>query len=308
MKAAERPNGLRVAGAAIMRGWIRTGWRGSTGGPTLLARYIPLLHALPVTVPGGHLYVDLRDGMSQLLLAGSPWTDAPFEPSEQEIMRRVVRQGDVVFDIGAHIGLHTVLLSSLARDTGFVHAFEMNPMRLPSLRETVRHLANATLHEVGLADRVARTTLYVPTDQSMASLADWTGGRDGVVAQVTGDLITLDAVVGNGQAPQPDFVKCDVEGAETAVFKGGAAVFDREDAPLILYEADARSAMAFGLDVAAATRVLRDYPRSEYSFYWVQEDAKVRRIDLPAAPEEHFNLLAVPASRRNRLRHLEMTA
>jgi len=179
-------------------------------------------------------------------------------------------------------------------------------MRLPSLRETVRHLANATLHEVGLADRVARTTLYVPTDQSMASLADWTGGRDGVVAQVTGDLVTLDAVVGNGQAARPDFVKCDVEGAETAVFKGGRAIFDREDAPLILYEADVRSAGAFGLDVATATRVLRDYPRAEYSFYWVLEDAKVRPIDVPAGPDEHFNLLAVPAARRNRLTRLQI--
>jgi FkbM family methyltransferase len=289
-----------------MRGWIRSRWPGSTGGPTLLARYIPLLHALPIAVPGGDLYVDLRDGMSHLLLSGSPWTDAPWEPSEQEIMRRVVRPGDVVFDIGAHIGLHTVLLSVLAGETGGVHAFEMNPMRLPSLRETIRHLPNATLHEVGLADRIARTTLYVPTDQSMASLADWTDGRDGPVAQVTGDLLTLDAIVGSGAAPLPDFVKCDVEGAETAVFRGGSTVFDREDAPVILYEADARSAVAFGLDVAAGTRVLRECLRAEYSFYWVQEDAKARPIDEPAGPVEHFNLIAVPASRRNQLTHLEL--
>jgi FkbM family methyltransferase len=290
-----------------MRGWIRLAWPGSTGGPTLLARYIPLLQALPVVVPDGHLYVDLRDGMSHLLLGESPWTDAPWEPSEQEIMRRVVRPGDVVFDIGAHIGLHTVLLSALTGDTGTVHAFEMNPWRLRSLRETIRHLANATLHEVGLGDRIGRTTLYVPTDQSMASLADWTDGRVGAVAQITGDLLTLDTLVRGGQAPLPDFVKCDVEGAETAVFRGGALVFDREDAPVILYEADARSAVAFGLDVAAATRVLRECSRADYSFYWVQEDARMRPVDIPAGPCDHFNLIAVPASRRNRLTRLELT-
>ena len=40
-------------------------------------------------------------------------------------MRRVVRRGDVIFDIGAHMGLHTVLLSALTGDTGAVHAFEV---------------------------------------------------------------------------------------------------------------------------------------------------------------------------------------
>jgi FkbM family methyltransferase len=303
------PNALQLLAAAIMRGWIRSGWRGSTGGPTLLARYLSLFHALPIAVPDGqYLYLDLRDGLSHRLLGGSPWSEAPWEPSEQEIMRRIVRPGDVVFDIGAHIGLHMVLLSGLTGDAGAVHAFEMNPSRLPSLRETVRHLPNVTLHEVGLADRIDRATLYVPEDQSMASLADWTRGRVGPVTAVTADVHTLDAVIGSGRAPLADFVKCDIEGAEMAVFKGGAALFDREDAPVILYEADARSTVAFGLDVAAATRVLRGFARAAYSFFWVHEEAMLQPIDLPGGPCENFSLVAVPAARRDRLARLQLLA
>jgi FkbM family methyltransferase len=301
------PNALQLLAAAVMRGWIRSGWRGSTGGPTLLARYISLLHALPIAVPDGqYLYLDLRDGLSHRLLGGAPWAEAPWEPSEQEIMRRIVRPGDVVFDIGAHIGLHMVLLSGLTGEAGAVHAFEMNPSRLPSLRETVRHLPNVTLHEVGLADRMDRRTLYVPEDQSMASLADWTRGRVGPVTAVTADVQTLDAVINSGCAPLADFVKCDIEGGEMAVFKGGAALFDREEAPVILYEADARSTVAFGLDVTAATRVLRGFARAAYSFFWVHEDAMLQPIDLPGGPCENFSLVAVPAARRDRLSRLQL--
>jgi hypothetical protein len=39
----------------------------------------------------------------------------------------------------------------------------------------------------------------------------------------------------------------------------------------------------------------------------VQEDARMRPIDIPAGPCDHFNLIAVPASRRNRLTRLELT-
>jgi FkbM family methyltransferase len=303
----EPPNGLQLLAAAVMRGWIRSGWRGSTGGPLLLARYIPLFHALPVALPDRqHVYVDLRDGLSHHLLGSSPWTHAPIERSEQEIMRGVVRRGDVIFDIGAHMGLHTVLLSALTGDTGAVHAFEVNPWRRPSLRETIRHLTNATLHEFGLADRIDRTTLYVPVDQTMASLADWTKGRAGTVTEVAADVQTLDSVISSGRAPLPDFVKCDVEGAEMAVFKGGATLFDREDAPLVLFEADARSAKAFGVDIAASTRVLRGFARAAYSFLWVRPDAMVRHIDLPGGEWERFNLIAVPAARRDRVSGLQL--
>lgn len=301
------PNGLQFLAAAAMRGWIRSGWRGSTGGPMLLARYVPLFHALPVALPDRqYVYVDLRDGLSHLLLGSSPWIHAPCEPSEQEIMRRVVRPGDVIFDIGAHMGLHTVLLSALTGETGAVHAFEVNPSRRSSLRETVRHLRNATLHEFGLADRIGRTTLYVPIDQTMASLADWTKGRVGKVTEVAADVETLDSVLSSRRAPLADFVKCDVEGAEMAVFKGGATLFDREDAPLVLYEADARSAAAFGLDIAAATRVLRGFARAAYSFLWVRKNATVREIDLPGGRWQNLNLVAVPAARRDRVSGLQL--
>ena len=140
----------------------------------------------------------------------------------------------------------------------------------------------------------------------MASLADWTGGRGGPVERLTGRVETIDSLLDTVGVPAPDFVKCDVEGAEAMIFRGGRAAFDRSDAPIILYEADARSAAAFGAELADSTRVLREFTRAAYSIYWVNAD-QLQRIELPALPVERFNLVAVPASRRDRLAGLDVT-
>src|SRR5207244_9981399 len=91
----------------LIRVYVRSKTRGSTRCTFALAQRIPALQAVPITINGDQrLYVDLRDGLSHPLLAGSPWESVPWEVDEQAVMRRLVRPGDVIFDIGAHIGLH----------------------------------------------------------------------------------------------------------------------------------------------------------------------------------------------------------
>jgi hypothetical protein len=163
--------------ARALRLYLRSGARGSTRATFMLARRLKSLQAVAVTIDSHRLYVDLRDGLSHGLLAGSPWATVPWEVDEQNVMRQLIRTGDRVFDIGAHIGLHTVLFSELVGPTGEVHAFEPNAAKASTLAVTISSLRNARLHPVALGERAGRATLFVPEDQSMASLADWTGGR-----------------------------------------------------------------------------------------------------------------------------------
>src|SRR6476469_11240640 len=104
--------------------YLKSGMRGSTRLTFALAKRFKTLQGVPIEINGQRLWIDLRDGLSHLLLAGSPWPGVPWEVNEQLVMRRLVRPGDVVLDVGAHIGLHTVLLSALAGPHGAVHAFE----------------------------------------------------------------------------------------------------------------------------------------------------------------------------------------
>jgi hypothetical protein len=135
--------------AELARLLLQSGVRGRTRMTMLLARILSGLQHLSVeTGAGASLFLDLRIASSHCLLV-----DGSFELAEQEVMRQVVRRGDVAFDVGAHFGVHTVLLSQLVGQTGQVHAFEPNVRVLPVLRRTVELLENSELHACALSDR-----------------------------------------------------------------------------------------------------------------------------------------------------------
>src|SRR4030095_2658449 len=47
-----------------------------------------------------------------------------FEYEKQLAFRRAVSRGDVVYDLGAHVGFYTLLPSVLAGEAGHVYSFE----------------------------------------------------------------------------------------------------------------------------------------------------------------------------------------
>src|SRR5438094_590365 len=79
------------------------------------------------------LFLDMRDAVCRDILRDSPYDHHPWEPDEQQVMRRIVRRGEIAFDIGAHFGEHSVLLADLVGPHGRVFAFEPNPERLDAL-------------------------------------------------------------------------------------------------------------------------------------------------------------------------------
>ena len=124
--------------ACALRAYLRSRVRGSSRLTFALARYVPSLHHVPIAIGATVIHVDLREGLGHLLLKRAPWPGPPWEQDEQAIMRQVVRPGDVVFDIGGHIGVHTAHLSELVRPDGAVHVFEPNPGRYGVLARTSR--------------------------------------------------------------------------------------------------------------------------------------------------------------------------
>jgi FkbM family methyltransferase len=173
-------------------------------------------------------------------------------------MRKVVRPDDVVFDIGANIGVHSVALSKMAGPRGRLCVFEPNPELLPQLRLTVEGLGNAKLYPFALSDKSDVSTLFIPENAEMGSLANWTAERDGAgeIHTINCEVRRIDDLISNGDIPLPDFIKCDIEGAELMAFKGANAALDRIDAPIILFEANIHNTRGFGFGIEDAKNYL----------------------------------------------------
>lgn len=315
--------------ARLARAILGSGARGRTRLILFLARRMRVLQAVPLqTSLGATLYADLRVIASHSLLMGMP-----FEPEVQAVMRRVVRRDDTALDIGAHVGAHTVFLSQLVGPEGQVYTFEPNSALLPALARTVGELSNTVLCPLALSDQSRASALYVPGDPSMASLKDWVSKADWTTpAQRKTRVLPceerrLDELIVQRVVRQPEFIKCDVEGAELLVFQGGRGCLDRADAPILLFEAFADAARGFDLTASSATDFLSGLRSPCYSFFEVGAEGQPQPLRTgnvassnllakplrPGRPQGHrpvdsrsyTNILAMPRARMHRWPELD---
>ncbi|MBF0448780.1 MAG: FkbM family methyltransferase [Magnetococcales bacterium] len=152
-----------------------------------------------------------------------------------------LKPGQTAIDIGAHKGAYTYWMQKRVGPTGRVFAFEPQPVLAARLRGLVAKMAmsQVQVEQMGLSDQEAVGVLTVPGDGSASPGASLVGQSiQGPKTAIPGiKLVSLDHYFAE-QSPV-HLIKCDVEGHELAVFKGGRNLLER-DRPLILFECEAR--------------------------------------------------------------------
>lgn len=287
--------------AKLVQLYVRSRLRGSTRLTYLLAQRFGTLQHVPLAIPGwAPVYVDLRLPNAHFMLMETPHKGLWRELDEVEIMRQFVRAGDVAFDIGANVGLHSILLSRLVGPKGKLCTFEPNAELLHALEFTIEQLGNATLYPIALSNKDAESQLFIPPDDTVASLADWTiaspkFNQDGPSHVIACVERRLDDLIEAGLLPQPDFIKCDVEGAELRVFEGGRRTLSQVDAPIVLFEANECASRGFGVGVSAAKDFLTTLKEPRYRFFEVHAGGKL--AELQEVNPSFSNILAVPESK-----------
>ncbi len=140
--------------------------------------------------------------------------------------------GQTLVDIGANKGIYAYWMSRKAGPQGRVIAFEPQPelkRHLKELKQSFR-LDNLEIINKALSSEPGRTTLYRPEPGSGAASL---GSRPTEWETVDVEMATLDDYCDDFS--NVGFIKCDVEGHELAVFKGGLNMLQR-DMPCLLFE------------------------------------------------------------------------
>jgi FkbM family methyltransferase len=148
-----------------------------------------------------------------------------WERNEQELMVRHVKRGSTAYDLGANHGIHTLLMARLVGSTGRVYAFEPVPENVRQLRESIalNNFSNVVVIEAAVAEQPGTETFGRGGDHSTGHLTG-NAGRTGAEFQVK--VVSLDDQVFAQKTGPPDFVKIDVEGAESSVLTGAKRVLE----------------------------------------------------------------------------------
>lgn len=165
--------------------------------------------------------------------------------SECEVIQKFygnLLQDDIVWDIGAHIGIWSCLLAD-ALSEGQIIAFEPHPENSSKLRKSLdlNHLAEVSVEEIALSDRSGYVTLYTDEDPSAHSVVSECRNKSTTVQAARGEVIA-DAL------PSPTALKIDVEGAELAVLDGLGDLL--EDCRLIMCEVHPMHGISLGEVIA----------------------------------------------------------
>ncbi len=152
---------------------------------------------------------------------GDPAHDAAMDA----LYARFVKPGDLVFDIGAHVGDR---IASFRRLGARVIAVEANPALMPTLRKLYGHDNLIELVETAIGPEIGTLALRINTANPTVSTAsaDFIAAAHGAAGwegqQWDQTLVlpqtTLDAMIARYGVPV--FIKIDIEGYEAEALKG----------------------------------------------------------------------------------------
>lgn len=154
------------------------------------------------------------------------------EEIDFKIVRKLIKPGDYVLDIGANIGVYTKLLSELAGDEGKVYSIEPIPSTFAILSSNVKLLGlrNVELLNYAISDTHRKVIMQVPLYETggenfyEASIVN--GNFAHSLRRIEAETKTVDSLFGES-LHHISFIKCDAEGHELECVKGAAMVIHK---------------------------------------------------------------------------------
>jgi FkbM family methyltransferase len=251
-----------------------------------LAPVLPGLQAYPFPVPEvGVALLDFRCsddafGMVNLLLG-----DLRKNANLFRCLEMVLQPGDVLWDVGAHIGTVSAHFAHPRFKLSSLHAFEPNPGPRKTLESLFSANSRCVVHPFGLGDKDQMITLNLASvSSSMGSMSrDFHEGKQIEVQVRRGDTVRRELGL-----PAPNVMKIDVEGFEPNVFAGLAETI-AEHRPIIIYE-----------HIFLTDEQIKEMTPRDYVLYFIQDDGWLE-TDFSARPSGH-DAMIVPAEKAGRVR------
>lgn len=162
-----------------------------------------------------------------------------YEPEEVALLRKVLRPGQIVLDIGASVGYLSAVAAEAVGPAGLVHAFEPVPASFERLKRLAELNPGFRIIPVNAAagSEEGRLWLALSSDQNIG----WNTLVPGLMPQsqqreqIQVPVRVMDAYIAEVGLGRVHFIKVDAEGFEFPILKGLRRCLE-EDRPLVLCE------------------------------------------------------------------------
>jgi len=197
---------------------------------------------------GQKISLDLDDWIPiQIFLTGFYFV----EKKHTEYFKKLIKTGDVFFDIGAQIGYYTIIASTRVGKKGHVYSFEPFPPSFQVLRNNIQmnNFQNVSLYNLAVSDKKEYTWLYLQNRENsgsatfISSKQFFKQEKAGYITKV--ECTTIDDFIREKNIQKVDLIKIDTEGAEPKVLSGMQNLLS-SGCPKILIEINEKQLNSFG--------------------------------------------------------------
>lgn len=244
-----------------------------------------------IEVEGYKLFLNPKDqSVSDRLIINN------YEKLETEVIKKEVRVGDVVVDIGANIGYYTLILAKLVGENGKVIAFEPDPENFALLEKNVKinGCKNVISVQKAVSNKTGKLKLYLCAD-NRGDHRIYDPHKDRQYIEI--ESIRLDDYFKN-HGGKINLIKMDIQGAECAAFKGMSLILENNKNIKIITEFEPSLLRKFG---AVPEDYLKLLMKFDFKLYNINEQKKkiepvdiVKLLEIYKPEKENYtNLLCV---------------
>jgi len=236
-------------------------------------------HRMVIKEIGGIRYeLDL----SELIDSGMFYEGAR-EPNTANALTRLSKPGNVVFDIGANVGSHTLPLAKLVGPGGMVYAFEPVEWAHKKLKRNMElnRFQNIRLVPVALSDQAQmhgteqfRASFKISNQADVGADGELTQNWWGACDKVIVEFDTVDAFAQKTGLSRLDLIKLDVDGYEGKVIRGAKNTLEHFR-PIILMEIAPSWAKARGENLS---EIAKDFAKMGYRFFDEEDFSEIEDI------------------------------
>lgn len=182
-----------------------------------------------------------------------------FEQSELSLVEKFVPEDGVFFDVGANIGVYTLLASKLVGEGGSVHSFEPLLDIYGVLRRNVEayRYKNIKTNQVAVGEQNGEAQIYINAQSALSSLGDTKRGA--VLRSQTVIVKTLDSYAASAGVSKIDFLKIDVEGFEGHVLRGAAELINASPDLVVMSELAKKNFVPLGFSIDEVLNWMRSH-------------------------------------------------